>query len=126
MKIELEKEEAVNRYSLNLKREIGIQVRLLKPNTISEAQALAIETETWLKDSKPVKQIPRPPMKTWTKPTGLPRLNANTTPRAQNSTIPLSDRSKMNQNFEDSAEYLPYADDYEQLRLEEEQKDTDY
>ena len=118
-------------------------------------------------------------MKTWTKPTGPPRLNANTTPRAQNSTIPLSDRSKMNcfkcgkighmssqcqvkqgfppghgfkrsplvrviqkeeieaenmteveiadhQNFEDSAEYLPYADDYEQLRPEEEQENTDY
>ena len=46
LKIELEEEEAVNRYLLNLKREIGIQVRLLKPNTISEAQALAIETET--------------------------------------------------------------------------------
>ena len=30
------------------------------------------------------------------------------------------------QNFEDSAEYLPYADDYEQLRPEEEQEDTDY
>ena len=118
-------------------------------------------------------------MKTWTKPTGLPRLNENTTPRAQNSTIPLSHRLKMNcfkcgkighmssqcqvkqgfppghgfkrpppvrviqeeeieaenmteeeiadhQNFEDSAEYLPYADDYEQLRPEEEQEDTDY
>ena len=126
---------------------------------------MAIETETWLKDSQPVKQIPRPPMETWTKPTGLSRLNANTTPKSQNSTIPLSDRSKMNcfkcakighmssqcqvmqgflpghgfkcpplvgviqeeateaentteeeiadhQNFEDSAEYLPYADDY--------------
>ena len=30
------------------------------------------------------------------------------------------------QNFEDSAQYLPYADDYEQLRPEEEQEDTDY
>ena len=72
----------MNRYLLNLKREIGIQVRLLKPNTISEAQALAIETEIWLKDSQPVKRIPRLPMKT--------------TPMTQNSTMRLSDRSKMN------------------------------
>ena len=29
-------------------------------------------------------------------------------------------------NFEESAEYLPYADDCEQLMPEEEQEDTDY
>ena len=37
LKIELEEKEAVNRYLLNLKREIGMQVRLLKPNIVNEA-----------------------------------------------------------------------------------------
>ena len=179
LKIELEEEEAVNRYLLNLKREIGMQVRLLKPNTVNEAQALAIETETWLKDSQPVRQIIKPPVKIWAKSPGPPRLSANTTPRAQNSTIPLSDRFKMNcfkcgkighissqcqvkqgfppghgfkrpppvraiqeeeteaENmteeeiteqliFEESAEFLPYAEDYEQSMPEEKLEDTDY
>ena len=49
LKIKLEEQEAVNRYLLNLKKEIGTQIRLLKPNTITEAQTHAIETEMWSK-----------------------------------------------------------------------------
>ena len=31
IKIKMEEQEAINRYLLNLKREIGLQIRLLKP-----------------------------------------------------------------------------------------------
>ena len=47
IKIKLEEQEAVNRYLLNLKREIVSQIRLLKPSTITEAQTHAVETEMW-------------------------------------------------------------------------------
>ena len=90
LKIELEEEEAVNRYMLNLRREIGMQVRLLKPATISEAQSHAIETETWLKDSQPARQaIPKSPVRPWPRPVGPSRSNANTTPFAKNTQQPV-------------------------------------
>ena len=53
VKIKLEEQEAVNRYLLNLRKEIGTQIRLLKPNTITESQMHAIETKMWLKESQP-------------------------------------------------------------------------
>ena len=37
----MEEQEAVNRYLLNLKREIGLQIRSLKPTTLAEAQGYA-------------------------------------------------------------------------------------
>ena len=55
LKIRIEEQEAVNRYLLNLKKEIGTQIRLLKLNTITEAQTHAIETEMWLKESQPAR-----------------------------------------------------------------------
>ena len=45
LKIKLGEQEPANRYLLNLKEEIGTQLRLLKPNTITEAQTHVIETE---------------------------------------------------------------------------------
>ena len=184
IKIKLEEQEAVNRYLLNLRREVGSQIRLLKPTTITEAQTHAIETEMWLKEC----QSPRvnPPPKTMQKfisrPTQQPRPNANTTPRAINSNMPLSDRSKMTCHkcgkighlaaqcfvkpqgfqsgqhqkrppqpvrtiqededtdhmemtneeiqeqieYEDSAEYQPYAEDSGPYEQEEEQENIDY
>ena len=179
LKIELEEEEAVNRYMLNLRREIGMQVRLLKSATISEAQSHAIETETWLKDSQQARQaIPKPPVRPWPRPVGPSRSNANTTPFAKNTQQPVkgpmnchkcgkigqfasqcfkqgfpqgtnlrrtpqpvravqeeedTDGIEMIQeeileqmNFEESAEYQLYADDYEQSEQDEEQENIDY
>ena len=57
IKIKLEEQEAVNRYLLNLKREIGTQIKLLKPSTITKVQTHAAETEMWLKESQPVRHI---------------------------------------------------------------------
>ena len=154
----------MNRYLLNLKKEIGTQIRLLKPNTITEAQTHPIETEMLLKESQPV-----------------PRSNGNTNGiRTPNHSVPLADRVKMicykcgktghfaNQchvkqgfqlglnvkrppqpvrmvqkentdalqmtpeevqeqiEYEESAEYQPYADDSGPHEREEEQKNTDY
>ena len=55
LKMKLEEQEAVNRYLLNLKKEIGIQIRLLKPATITEAQAHADETEMCIRESQPTR-----------------------------------------------------------------------
>ena len=55
IKIKLEELETVNRYLLNIKREIGTQIRLLKPSTITEAQTHAVEIEMWLKESQTVR-----------------------------------------------------------------------
>ena len=48
---EREEEDAVNRYLLNLKREIGLQIRFLRPTTRGEAQGYASETEMWNQES---------------------------------------------------------------------------
>ena len=70
----------MNRYLLNLKKEIGTQIRFLKPNTIMEAQTHAIETEMWLKKSQPAKTqvITRPVLKYLPRPQPLPQHSANT------------------------------------------------
>ena len=46
-----EKEDNIDRYLLNLKREIGLQVGLMNPKTLEEAQNFASETEMWMKES---------------------------------------------------------------------------
>ena len=179
LKIKLEEQEAVNRYLLNLKKEIGTQIRLLKLNTITEAQAHAIETEMWLKESQPARTqlVARPVLKYLPRPQPVPRSNANT---YITHSLPLADRVKMicykcvktghfaNQchvrqgfqpnlivkrppqpvrmvqeentdalqmtpeevqekiEYEESAEYQPYADDSGPNEQEEEQENTDY
>ena len=50
LKIKLEEQKEVNRYLLNLKKEIGTQIRLLKPNSIMEAQTHSTETEMCFKN----------------------------------------------------------------------------
>ena len=183
IKIKLEEQEAVNRNLLNLKKEIGTQIRLLKPSTITEAQTHAIETEMWLKESQPARTqlVTRPVLKYLPRPQPEPRSNANTNGiRTPNHSLPLAERVKMNcykcgktghfanqchirqgfqpsQNvkrppqpirmlqeestdaiemtpeevqeqidFEDSAEFLPYAEDSDLLEQEEEQEVTDF
>ena len=80
LKIKLEGQEAVNRYLLNLKKEIGTQIRLLKTNTITEAQTHAIETEMWLKESQSARTqlVTRPVLKYLPRPKPVPQSNANT------------------------------------------------
>ena len=41
---------------LNLKREIGLQVKAYKPGNITDAQNQALEMEMWLKESQPLRQ----------------------------------------------------------------------
>ena len=55
--MKLEEQEAVNRYLLNLKKEIGIQIRLLKPATITEAQAHAAVDKRNVDKRKPANTI---------------------------------------------------------------------
>ena len=73
LKIKLEEQKAVNQYLLNLEKEIGTQIRLLKPNTVTEAQTHAIETEMWLKESQPARTqvVTRPVLKYLPRPQPL-------------------------------------------------------
>ena len=63
---QVEEEDNINGYLLNLKREIGLQGRLMNPKTLGEAQNFASETEMWMKKShqSTKEQIvtPRPPI----------------------------------------------------------------
>ena len=99
LKIKFEEQGAVNRYLLNLKKEIGTQIRLLKPNTITEAQMHAIETEMWLKKSQPARTqvLTRPVLKYLSRPQPLPQHSANTNGiRTPNHSLLLADKVKMN------------------------------
>ena len=98
--MKLEEQEMVNRYLLNLKKEIGIQIRLLKPATITEAQVHAAETEIWIRESQPTRiTTPKTVMTSkFIKPQVF-RPSANTTSnRIPNESLPLLDRTKMNCN----------------------------
>ena len=98
IKMKLEDQEAVNRYLLNLKKEIGKQIRLLKPNTVTEAQTHAIETKIWLKESQPAKTqlVTRPVLKYLPRPQPVLRSNTNTNGiRTPNHSLSLADRVKI-------------------------------
>ena len=98
--MKLEEKEAVNSYLLNLKKEIGIQIRLLKPATITEAQAHAAETEMWIRESQPTRiTTPKTVITSkFIKPQVL-KPSANTTSnRIPNKSLRLLDRTKMNCN----------------------------
>ena len=62
IKIQIEKKESLKRYTLNLKREIGLQVEVQKPDNITEAQKQSLEMEMWLKGSQSLRktQITQP------------------------------------------------------------------
>ena len=90
-RLQVEEEDNIHRYILNLKREIGLQVRLMNPKT---------ETEMWMKEShqSTKQQIvkPRPPIGFINKPTPPPRTLAKTPPqKAYNQSMPLVDRSQI-------------------------------
>ena len=49
--LDIEETECLQKYLMNLRREIGLQVKAQKPSNIGEAQNMATEMETWLKES---------------------------------------------------------------------------
>ena len=99
IKIKMEEQEAINRYLLNLKREIRLQIRSLKPTTLAEAQGYASETEMWIKKSQPARiQPPKQAPRAFIRATSQPRPSENTTGTAAkipNQNIALADRTKI-------------------------------
>ena len=95
----MEEQEAINRYLLNLKREIGIQISLLKPTSLAEAQAYAFKTEMWIEEFQPARtKPPKPAPRACINPTSQPRPSAKTAgaaPKVPNQNIALADRTKM-------------------------------
>ena len=64
--INIEEKECTKRYLLNVKREIGLQVKAQKPSNLNEAQNHAIEMEMWLNEAQPARTMPTnfgPPMR---------------------------------------------------------------
>lgn len=55
--ISIEEKEYTKIYLINLKRDIGLEVKAQKPSSLTEAQDLAIEKEIWLGEAQPI----RPP-----------------------------------------------------------------
>ena len=45
--LQIEEKSAINRYIMNLRVEIGAQVRPLRPDTLNRAQQEALEVEVW-------------------------------------------------------------------------------
>ena len=50
--LQIEDKAAIKKYIMNLKEEIGSQVRPLKPKTINDAQREALEAEVWYKEKQ--------------------------------------------------------------------------
>ena len=50
--MEIEEFECLKKYLINLRKEIGLQVKAEKPTTLTEGQNSAIEMELWLKASQ--------------------------------------------------------------------------
>ena len=48
--LQIEDKAAIKKYIMNLKEEIGSQVRPLRPRTINDAQKEAFEAEVWYKE----------------------------------------------------------------------------
>ena len=96
--IGIEEKESLKRYMLNLKREIGLQVKAQKPTTLGEAQNYATEMELWFKEAQPVSQR-NVVQKQWIKATRTvtvrPPMNTQFANKVPNSNTPLSERSKM-------------------------------
>jgi Zinc knuckle./Retrotransposon gag protein. len=94
--IGIEEKESLKRYMLNLKREIGLQVRAQKPITLGEAQNYAIEMELWLKEAQPIvpqrNSIQKPIIRsTFIKPS----INTQPTMKTQSPNVNLTDRNKI-------------------------------
>ena len=61
--IQIEDKESFKRYILNLRREIGLQVKAQKPKNLREAQNQTAEMEMWLKESQPTRPLTQAPMR---------------------------------------------------------------
>ena len=80
IRLRIEEKGTIKRYMLNLRREIGIQVRSMKSNILTEAQRKIVDYDTWLKESqapKPTTQTPRPTLRFTLCPQNQPRCQSN-------------------------------------------------
>lgn len=104
-----EEKSAIKRYIMNLKEDIGIQVRPLKPSTLKQAQQDALESEIWYKErnvskSKQLSNLPTRSYKPQGNPLSLkfnnsqpmkyPSLN-----NPPNHSMPLQNRMQLFCNF---------------------------
>ena len=100
LSIKIEETENIRRYLLNLKREIGIHLITAKPNTMSEAQQMALEFQMRLKELQPTR-IENPASKSTPRFMPKPQIfrpQENTSSqqtRPLNQNMSLQDRSKM-------------------------------
>lgn len=56
--LQIEERSAIKQFIMNLRKEIGSQVRPLKPDNIQKSQHETLETETWLREKNRFRQNP--------------------------------------------------------------------
>ena len=100
--MDIEEAECLKKYLMNLRKEIGLQVKAEKPTTLTEGQNSAIEMELWLKESQSHTAIRtnntfKPPLRTNilapTKPANTTSVGASSSRTLTQSTI---DKNKQN------------------------------
>ena len=104
----IEEKESLKRYMLNLRREIGPQVKAQKPRNLCKAQNQAAEMEMWLKESQPTRPLTQAPMRIHprvltrssipsTKSLHAPPASRNRPfrPVIPNSNMPLQEKTQM-------------------------------
>lgn len=108
--LQIEEQAAIKRYIMNLRDEIGSQVRPLKPSTIVNAQQEALEAETWYREKLKSKVLTIAKSHPHTNNTRSENSNRRQFPHQQihnkekqfeppNHNLPLSQRSMMTCNF---------------------------
>ena len=93
---------------LNLRREIGLQVKAQKPKNLCEAQNQAAEMKLWLKGSQPIRLLTQALMRMHPRVltrSGIPSTKSYHAPSASgsrpfrpvipNSNMPLQERTQM-------------------------------
>ena len=96
--LQIEEKSAIKKYIMNLRDELGIQVRPLKPGNINEAQEEALEAETWLREKNRSRPNPAPRVQSRPIPPVMYSREPNSRPVPQNppnQNMPLNERIQL-------------------------------
>ena len=106
--LQVEEKSAIKKYIMNLKEDIGTQVRPLKPTTLNQAQQEALESEVWFKERNQGRiRAPQSLPQKHNKPTTSPFQRQVTTNQVKypslsnppNHAMPLQQRLQLFCNF---------------------------
>ena len=98
--LKIEEKSAINRYIMNLREQIGFQVRPLKPVSQNQAQQEALEAEIWFREKQQPRKVNIAPMTKRPSQQATQRSFAQSISfhRSQNYSMPV-DKFKLSCNF---------------------------